>query len=111
MSRLDDALKQALRRQQPPAGFAERVLARVADERPARGRWESLFDAFRLPKLRLAGAVAAVLALVAGSQYYRQQQMRTEGELAKQQVVLALRITAGELQFAQNKVQQLNSVW
>ena len=109
MSRLEDLLKEAMHRREPPAGFTERVLSRIANERPIRNRRKSLFDLFRLPQLRWAGALAAMIALVAGVEFYRQRQIRIEGELAKEQVMLALRITASELQYAKQKVLKLRT--
>ena len=108
MSHLDDELREALRRQQPPAGFTQRVLARVAERQ--RSRWKTLLAAFRMPRLRWAAAAAVVVAMVAGFQFQRQRQIRAQGELAKEQVVLALRITASELQVARQKVREVISV-
>ena len=61
--------------------------------------------------ISIAGAAVLSLALIAGLQYHKQRQLRAEGELAKQQTVLALRIAAQELHFAQEKVQKLHTVW
>ena len=108
MSRLDDALKQALRRREPPEGFAERVLARAAEQPVRRSRWEVVGSWFRMPRWQLAGAVAALVLIVGGSQYYREQQQRVQGEEAREQVLLALRIAANELHVAQQKVLRIS---
>ncbi len=61
MSRMDDALREALRRQDPGDDFTRRVLAAVSAT-PEPGRLERLFAAFRLPAVRWA--MAACLAVV-----------------------------------------------
>jgi hypothetical protein len=95
MATFDDELKSALRRQDPAPDFAERVLARVAAT-PARRtsrQW-----------MRWAAPMAAALLLAAGGLEYRHQ----EGERAKSQVMLAMRIAGGKLNKAQKKVQMIN---
>ena len=76
MSRLDDELKVAFRRQEPSADFADRVLARLAVQPqppPKRGFWRALLDFFQPNTLRWAFAAAAVLliAAIAVVQYQR----------------------------------------
>ncbi len=104
MSRLEDELKNALRREEPPAGFAERVLTRAAA--PKR-RWSftGLFGT-RGVRWALAGALTLVLA-GAGLEYRQHEEERARGEAARAQLMLALRITGTKLQFAQAKVQGL----
>ena len=109
MSRLDDELKEALRRQEPPVGFTERVLARAAAPPVRRRRWERFAGWFRAPRPRWAAAVALSLVLIGGYTYHRQQQRRAEGERVKQEVLLALRITAQEFQAVRAKVLALNT--
>ncbi|MBI3667906.1 MAG: hypothetical protein HY236_17025 [Acidobacteria bacterium] len=113
MSRLDDALREALRREEPAADFTARVLARVASPRPKvsrrRALWETLRLPLRAPKLRWAGAAVLCLVAVFGFQYRRERQVRAEGEQARQQVILALRIAGAKLQVAQAKVDALHS--
>jgi hypothetical protein len=57
------------------------------------------------------GAVATVtVCLVIGSIYYRNlQRQRAEGEAAKQQLMLALRIAGSKLQLAKEKVNEINT--
>ena len=110
MSRWDDSIRDAMRREDPPEGFAERVMARVKAEERARGVTlaERLRHAFRMPQLRWATAVAA-LALVAGTVEYRgEMERQAEGERARDQVMLALRITGGKLREAQQLVRKVN---
>ncbi|HTT64088.1 MAG TPA: hypothetical protein VMG35_19690 [Bryobacteraceae bacterium] len=93
---LEDELRTALRRRDPSPDFAARVLARVQAEpvRRASGAWR-----------RWVAAVAACLMLTVGAaggyRYY-------EGQRAKAQVMLAMRIAAGKLNKAHKKVQMLN---
>jgi negative regulator of sigma E activity len=106
MDRLEQELRNALRRQEPAGDFTARVMARVAQE-PERGWWSRCFA---LPRLRWATAVALCIVILAGVLLYRGEQARkrAEGEAAKQQVMLALRIAGSKLQLAQAKVQRLS---
>ncbi|HMD71208.1 MAG TPA: hypothetical protein VKF41_07685 [Bryobacteraceae bacterium] len=95
---LEEELRKALRREEPPAGFAERVLARAAAqaEEPARRWW-------RFPRMRLATLAACAVLLVAAGAGYRQWQ----GETAKQKTLLALGIAGGELHATQIRVRHI----
>jgi hypothetical protein len=107
MSRLDDAFREALRRQEPPDGFAERVMSRI-QARPERvGVWAGLLAAFRRPRLRWATALAAAALVVGAVEYRNERERRAEGERAKEQVMLALRITGGKLRLVQARVQRI----
>lgn len=97
MDRLEDALREALRRKEAPEGFADRVLARHVAPRPG---W------FQFPSLRWAAAAALTIVLLAGFQYTAEQRRRAQGEAAKEQVLMALRITADKLEYTRAKVQQ-----
>ena len=116
MSRLDDELKNALHREAPPSGFEARLLARLAAEPQPKAR---LAGWFRLPDLRLplmtrwAFAAALCLVFVAGFHFEaerreRVQQERVVGEAAKDQLMLALRVTGTQLQIVHDKVRGLN---
>jgi hypothetical protein len=96
---LDDELRSALQRRQPSPDFTARVLARVAagSARPAVRPWPSR------PVTRWVAALAASLLLTAGALEYRHHQ----GERAKAQVMLAVRIAGSKLNKAQKKVQML----
>jgi hypothetical protein len=113
MSRLEDELRQALRREPAPEGFAERVL-RAAESRAAvreerGGLWARLGAAFQGPRLRWTAAFAAA-ALVFAAVEIRNQRERAEGERAKQQLMLALRITGGKLSYAKAAVYRMSQV-
>jgi UDP-N-acetylmuramyl pentapeptide synthase len=95
MSRLDDELKNALRREEPPPGFAGRVMARVETKRPSRPWW--------------AAAIAAAVLLAAGVEFEHQRRVRAEGEQARERVMLALQITGSKLQFIKEKINAIDS--
>lgn len=109
MSRLDDELRNALRREEPPAGFEARLMARLASEpKQATGfaRWFRLPD-MRLPLMtRMAFAAALCLVVVAGVHFERERQERVEGEAAKAKLMQALRVTGKQLQAVHEKVRE-----
>jgi hypothetical protein len=86
---LDDELKLALRRKEPPEGFTDRVLAAIGEPAaipvPRRSRW------------RAAVAAALLVAVAAGGEAYRIVR-------AKQQMLTALHITSAKLRDARNHV-------
>jgi len=80
MDWLERELKGALSREEPPADFASRVLQRA--ERPERR------PVYRWP--RWLAAAAAVIVLAGAGLGYRQYR----GEMAKEQVMQAFKITS-----------------
>jgi hypothetical protein len=113
MTRFEDELKNALQRQEAPDGFADRVLARAAGQAPRslRSTWrDSLWNVCAQPLVRWAAVAAVSVALVVGGVHYRNvQRERAQGEAAKEQLLLALRIAGSKLQLAKAKVDQINS--
>jgi hypothetical protein len=101
MNRLDKELRNVVRRDDPPEGFAERVIARAAEEKPR--IWMSIFAARGL-RWAMTGAVCLMLAF-AGIEYRQARQERARGEAAKERLMLALRIAGNKLQYAQAKIQ------
>lgn len=92
MDRLEESLKSALARKEPPPGFAGRVAARAAATRAPRSfapRW-------------VAAAAVVVMAVGSGVAYRRHQ-----GEMAKEQVMQAMKITAVKLHRIQAHVQEV----
>jgi hypothetical protein len=146
MSKFDDELKLALRREEPSPDFTNRLMARIAQlpaaetlsarqekSRETRrlgdkgaGRlgdwWQRLIAVFQVPKLgwAMTGAMAVILfAGIFGAMQYREHQLElrrqaelaeqaanAEGERAKEQVMLAMRIASAKLNVAQKKVQE-----
>jgi hypothetical protein len=94
MSNIDDQLRAALRRQDPPPGLVDRVLERTT-RRPRRMwtlRWAPVWS---------MSAAAATLAVVLFSvTTYR----HTREERAARQAELALRIASEKLNLARNQV-------
>jgi hypothetical protein len=120
MKRFDDELKHALRREDPPPGFTDRVMARIAEleKREKSGGktdWlRRLAEIFQPPQMKwaMAGAMA-VLMVVAGFGVHnrRENEKRriaeiAEGEHAKEQVMLAMRIASAKLNVAQRKIRE-----
>jgi hypothetical protein len=92
MNEFEHDLRSALRREQPPAGFTERVLARTGVKTaPRRTGW-------------MAAAIAACLLLSIGGFEYRQYQ----GRKAKNELLLALEITGSKLNLAGQKISDLS---
>jgi hypothetical protein len=107
MNRLDDALKAALQKEDPGPEFTREVLARAAAAPPRRTWWRTLLSGFRPPVMRWAtAAVLACALLVTGLEYRREQRVRAQGEAAKEQLVLAMKVAGAKLRAAQEKVLQ-----
>jgi len=91
---MDNELKAAMRRKEPPPGFTERVLAAIDRDgvaaRPPRRRW------------RAVAAAALLLAIVGGGEAVRIVR-------AKQQMLAALHITGAKLHGARNHIQEIST--
>lgn len=108
---LEQALKNALRRQAAPEDLAAKVLARVtqqtSERKAQRNQW---FRFFSQPLVRWAAFATVAIGLVAGGIHYRNlQRERAQGEAAKQQLMLALRIAGSKLQLAKERVNEINA--
>jgi hypothetical protein len=105
---IDKQLRDALSRCSPPAGFTDRVLARAAAQgkRPAWRPW-----LFRLgwPTLRwvTVPTLAAMLVTGVGYHFYELRKQEVEARVARDQVLLALRITGSKLKLAKEKVKKV----
>lgn len=97
-SDFEQELREQLQVRAAPEGFADRVMTRVA-KRPARRSWMG----FRTPVWQWAVAALLVMGMVIGG-LERERQQRLEGERAREQVLLALRITGSTLRDVQQKV-------
>ncbi len=112
---LENDLKRLLRPERPPAGFAARVMQRVEQEQEAAKRPPSAHAPWR------RAVAAAVLLTLGGGAWIthyeierRQQQRiadlaRLEGERAKAEVLLALRITSSKVHAAREHVRELGT--
>lgn len=108
---MDEALKSALRRREAPDAFADQILARVARQNSVRQlSRDPWWRIFAQPLIRRAAVSATAVSLVIGGVYYHNvQRERAEGEAAKQQLMLALRIAGSKLQLAKAKVNEINA--
>ncbi len=88
MDWLEEELKSALSRKEPAGGFDERVLA--AARRP---------KTVMLPR-RWMAAAAALVVLAGAGQAYRWHR----GQEARDQVMLAMRITGKKLSYVQTRI-------
>ena len=102
MDRLENKLRDVLKREDPPDGFAERVLARTLETkqnvRTGRFAWRGL-------RWGLAGALCLALVM-AGIEYRHAREQRIRSEAAKEQLLLALRIAGDQIEFVWSKVNQ-----
>jgi hypothetical protein len=95
---LEHDLKRALRRELPDPGLAGRVLQRVAEaERPKRSQW-----------WRTAAASVTLAAVLGGYTTYRVAEHR-RGELAKEQLLTAMRIAGEKVRYAQQEVRAIGT--
>jgi hypothetical protein len=97
MNRLEDELRTALLRREPPEGFADRVMARVPERRRLWNSWSHSW---------LAAAAALLIAMLGGGayEYHRAQRIRQQAEQAKAELVIALEIASEKLQNTKAKV-------
>ena len=107
---LEDALRNALRREDAPEGFALRVIAcaqqhNSTSNEAQRTSWLTIFSQ---PVVRWAAFATVSICLVIGGVHYRNLRRAREGEAAKQQLMLALRIAGSKLQLAKSKVNEIN---
>ena len=113
MSRLEEELRNALKRKEAPQGFEDRLSARLGRAQPSRKEscHRKRISFFRLPRLVWAVVGAGVcLTLAMGIAQYRNfQRTRAEGELAKTQLMLALKIAGKKLNFAQKKILEMHN--
>ena len=103
----EDELQRALRRQDPPPGFANRTIRRMANPSRAaaatRSGWTRIVTPF--PRSRwIAAGVAASLVIAAGGQVWMERHAAQEAQRAKHDVEMALRIVSETLNDVQTKV-------
>jgi hypothetical protein len=112
MDEIEKTLKTALQREPAPSGFADQVLRKaslrsmpvvppvVPPVIPPLVRWWRMFPV----RWALAGVVVVACMVGGVAEHARQQRIR--GEQARQQVLLALRITGTKLRLVQKQVVQ-----
>jgi hypothetical protein len=106
MEHFEEQLRKSLRRENPSANFEARVADRVAGADRRRSWWPSILA---WPQFRWAAVATMCLLILGGIAYRRERQMRrAEGEAAKQQVMIALRIAGAKMKLARTKVQGLS---
>jgi hypothetical protein len=94
---LERELRETLRRTQAPAGFSARVFERTSGKAAAAAWW-------RRPALAWSLASVLLVSAVGGTEAWHAHHERVEGERAKAELMLALRITGQKIQFAQSKL-------
>ena len=114
---MDELLKQVLRREQAPDGFADRILARAsaaplsarssAAEPILAGFWRRFFTR---SLVRWATLTALATGMILGAHLLSVRRERAQGEAAKQRLMLALRIAGSKLQLAKSRVNEINAV-
>jgi hypothetical protein len=92
---LDHELQRAFARTTPPAGFADRVLARLSDRAP-RQRFADI--------RRIAAALVLFAALGGLTAHQVSEHRRNEGERARREVLTALHIANSKMRLAQRAV-------
>src|SRR5262245_27584598 len=111
MNDVEDKLRRALRPIDPPAGFAERVMAALPAQRSpapvivlAAVRPAPRASAWRRFSTPAALAASLLLAVLLG-QYLAQQNLEREGRAASRELMQALRVTSQKLDVAYQAVQ------
>ena len=108
---MDEELRRALRRVEPPAGFANRVLQLVSTKPPQAAKSETqVTKAGKTALVRFAIA-ATLVAAIGGGLWYRaderqfeRRQQAQQGEAARRQVLLSLSIAGTKLRSVQLQI-------
>lgn len=110
-TKIEHELRDALKREAAPEGFAERVLARVRqDEAQKASTWSGLLGLVRQPAFRFAALAAVFVAMIGGvAEYRRYEQEQQAGRESKRQLMQALRVTGAKLQYAHQKVEGIGA--
>jgi len=119
MKPLEDELREALRRQEPPPDLADRVLARIGhigQTRPTppeavkSGAWSRLGSWLWQPGVRWTLATAMCCVLIAALVVGRQRAQRAKAEAAREQLEVALQLASGKLNRAFREVSRVERV-
>jgi hypothetical protein len=95
MPRFEDDLRRALSRPEAPAGFAERVLARIEELRPRRSRARSW---------RWLAAAALVLMALGGLRYWQIQREEARRQKDTARLVWALDLAGRKVRHVEQTV-------
>jgi len=93
MNQFERDLRESLRRREPPADFAAKVLARTRDTEV-----RSVFS------WRWLAIAALVVLMVGGTLFIQEQQRQVENERTKQQLMVAMRITGSKIKEVQDRL-------
>lgn len=104
--RLEDALRDSLRREEPPAGFAAKILAQTVGSPALRVVPKRERSWFQRPMgLAMAAALAAI-AIVPAVMVEQHRREQERGLKAKQEILTALTITREQFQQAKARVER-----
>jgi hypothetical protein len=103
MTPFEQQLKEALARKEPSPDFAKRVLEKARERQPVM-RWAFRPSWFRRAWAWRLAPVMAALALVSGTVMYREHERTVRGELAKEKLLIAMRIAGSKLHETQQQV-------
>ncbi len=94
MNELERDLREVLGRQEPPPGFADRVLRETlkADTQQSGGKWR-----------RWAAAAALVAIVVGGLALERNRLHQREVQRTKEELMIGLRVTGAQLRAVQER--------
>jgi hypothetical protein len=125
MKPLEDELREALRREEPPPDLVERVLTRVrqlgqvsrsaplriTSREAAKMRvWSRLPSWLWQPQVRWALATVACCLLIAGVVVAHQRAQRAKAEAAREQLEVALQLASGKLNRALREVRRVERI-
>jgi hypothetical protein len=96
MSQFERDLRESLRRREPPAGFAAKVLSRTRESES-----RTIFS------WRWVAVAALVVLMISGTMFIREQQQQGERERNKEQLMVALRITGSKLMEVQARLDKI----
>ena len=99
---LEHELKNALKHQRPRPGFSDRVAAAARADH----HWQEKRGGY---SMRRAFAAAALLTIILGSWTAREVAQRREGERARNEVLLALRLTGEKLRDVREHVHEVGN--
>ena len=100
----DDELSDALRRVEPPKGFADRVV-QLASTKPPQAAKSGRSQPSRFTAPVRWAIAASLVAAIGGGVWYRGEQRRKEqGEEAKRQVLVSLSFAGSKLKSIEMKV-------